>query len=103
MGNITYGTLPNFDKFTKDGSVTVGNTSTLVLPANPNRIYAMLTNDSDEAIYLAFGTAAVLNKTCRLNPNGGVQEYSPAMANLFTGPVYAICATGGKNLLTVEA
>ena len=34
----------------RDKSVDVGTTSTQVLPANPRRVYARITNDSDTVI-----------------------------------------------------
>lgn len=82
------------------GSVTVGNVSTAVLAANRNRKSATFVNDSDEAIYLQLGAAAVLNEGIRLNASGGSYEINHT--NLFTGAVNSICTSGGKNLTVTE-
>jgi len=81
-------------------AVSIGNTSTLVLAANSGRRYAIFSNDSDEPIYLSLGAAAVLNTSLLLNDYGGLFEINSN--NLFTGEVYAICSSGGKNLCVIE-
>jgi hypothetical protein len=82
-----------------DTPVSVGSSTTAVLPANGNRVYALFVNDSDEVIYLRRGAAAVLNQGIRLNASGGSYEMSGKFGNLYTGAINAICASGGKNLL----
>jgi len=76
---------------------TIGTTSTQVLAANSNRIQAILTNDSDEVIYVAKGVAAQLNKGIRLNAQGG----SITITN-FKGAINAICTSGNKKLCVAE-
>jgi hypothetical protein len=84
------------------GSAAVGAVSTKVLSINTARKYMVFTNDSDEAIYLSLGAAAVMNKGICLNAAGG--SYEMQMSDLqFTGEIYAICASGGKNLTYIEA
>ena len=78
-------------------NVTVGATDTAVLSANNDRKAFILTNDSDEEIYLAYGVAAEMNKGIRLNAKGGVVR-----EELYKGAVNAICASGSKNLAIVE-
>jgi len=73
-------------------SVTVANTSTAVLSAR-SRISIMLTNDSDETIYVAKGSTAVINKGIRLNASGGA-----VVIDDWNGAISAICASGSKNL-----
>lgn len=90
----------NFSKSTTSNSVTVANTSTLVLAANPNRKYVALVNDSNEVIYISLGVAAVLNKGIRLNAEGG--SYEIDSENLYTGSIYAICSSGSKVLTVTE-
>lgn len=80
--------------------VTVGATSTAVVSANTDRIGLILTNDSDEVIYLAFGAAAVLNQGARLNAGGGSCTLDRNLG--YTGAVTAICTSGSKNLCVVE-
>ena len=82
-----------------DGSVTVGATSTLVLAANPKRVDLELVNDSDTAIYLARGNAAVMNKGIPLTAKGS--SYGMNSLNLFLGAIYAI-GTGEQNLCYSE-
>ena len=87
-----------------NSNVSVGNTSTEVIAGSSGRQMLMLSNDSDETIYLAVGAAAVLNKGIRLNANGGSVTFE---ANSLIGPVLtktinAICTTGTKNLCIFE-
>ena len=83
-------------------AVTVGNTTTAAIAANTARKYLLLVNDSDEAIYVKLGAAAVLNQGIRLNASGGSLELSVANGNLYAGAVNAICASGSKTLLVTE-
>ena len=80
-------------------SVAVGTASTQVLAGNSKRKYALLVNDSNEAMYLGIGQAAVTNKGIPL-AIGAAYEISGV--NLITTPVYAMCASGAKNLCVVE-
>ena len=83
-----------------DKTVLVGTGSTGVLDRNPNRKFATFVNDSDQTIYVFLGSPAVLNTGIRLNAFGG--NYEINATNLFTGPVTAICLSGGKNLVVME-
>lgn len=80
---------------------TVGATTTAVLVANGARKYAVIINDSNEAIYIGLGVDAEMNKGIRLNANGGTLNLSGDRP--FRGAVNAICASGGKNLCILEA
>lgn len=82
--------------------VSVTTTTTQLLAANTNRLYVCLVNDSDEAIYIKFGVAAVLNEGIRLNANGGTYEMSKELGNLYTGSINAISVSGSKNMLVTE-
>ena len=77
-------------------AVSVAATSTTVLAANGSREYALIQNDSDEAIYISIGTAAILNSGIRLNPNGGSYEMSRALGNLKVEAIYGISTSGSK-------
>jgi hypothetical protein len=82
---------------------TVTSADTTPLAANAARRYVLLVNDSDEAIYLAFGVAAVAHRGIRLGPAGGAYEMSAAYGNLYVGAIHAIHAgTGAKILLVTE-
>ena len=82
--------------------VTVGATTTAALAANTSRIYALLINDADEAIYIKLGASAALNAGIRINANGGNYEMSEQLGNLYQGAINAICASGSKKLLVTE-
>lgn len=83
--------------------LAVTTSSQTALAANADRKYAMLINDSDTAIYLKIGTAAVANEGIRINPNGGAYEMSSTIGNLYTGVINAIHGgTGDKTLLITE-
>lgn len=81
-------------------SATVGVTSTKILNAKSGRRFAIICNDSNEDIYLSLGASAVLNKGGVLSP-GGVLNIDGTCP--FKGEIYAICASGGKNICTLEA
>lgn len=84
-----------------NGKTAVGATDTVVLAADANRKWAVLTNDSDEAIYLGMGEAAVMNEGIRLDPVAATEpagQYIINAGNRFTGAINAICASGAKNL-----
>lgn len=82
------------------GAVTIAATSTLVLPLNVKRRGVWFCNDSDEAIYVSFGSPATMNKGIRLNASGGSLELN--MTNMFYGHIYAICSSGSKVLTVLE-
>ena len=81
-------------------NVTVGATSTSVIAANQDRTYLILTNDSNEVIYLGLDNAAESNKGIRLAASGGSVTF--AGETLFKGAVNAICASGSKVLSIQE-
>ena len=78
-------------------SVTIGAVSTAVLASRDDRIAAILVNDSDENIYVKYGSGATLNSGIRLNASGG-----SVVEDKYTGIITAICASGGKNLTVTE-
>lgn len=80
--------------------VTIGATSTTVLAANTNRNFVDIVNDSDETIYVALASAAVMNEGIPLIAHGGSFEINAT--NMFTGAIYAICSSGSKNLAVTE-
>lgn len=90
---MAVGTLPN--KLTNTFA-TVGATSSLVLAADEDRIYACFVNDSDSPIYLSLGEAAVVGNGIALTTKGSGYEILPE--NLYRGNVYAISTGAGKNL-----
>ena len=84
-------------------AVNVTTTTGAVLASNANRLYALLVNDSDTAIYIKLGAAAVANQGIRLNALGGNYEMSAMLGNLYTGAINGIHAgSGNKVLLMTE-
>ena len=84
-------------------AVNVTTTTGAVLAANASRLYALLVNDSDVAIYIKLGAAAVANQGIRLNADGGWYEMSAMLGNLYTGAINGIHAgTGNKVLMMTE-
>ena len=82
--------------------VAVATTSTLVsTPRDRKKI--VLTNDSDEDIYLARADSAVMNAGLRLNADGGsIVDEPDNTGYMYAGPWYAICSSGAKNLCVSE-
>lgn len=82
------------------GQTAVGVGTTTVFNATSARIHAAFVNDSDTAIYLALGQAAVVGQGIRLNANGGSFEIT--QQNPWTGAVNAISTAAAKNLAWIE-
>lgn len=71
-----------------------------ILPANPQRRYALLANPSDTNAHIALGVQAVVNECIPINKSGGSYEINAT--NLFTGPIYAVSEGVTKRLTIVE-
>lgn len=97
---ISASTTPGEVSSITNFNVSVGSSSTQVLAANSSRKLLILINDSDEDIYLALGSTATLNSGIRLNKKGGSLTLDDPK---YTGVVNAICTTGSKNLVGIEA
>ena len=82
---------------TTNTSITVGSVSTLVLSANTSRLYAVVSNDSTETMYVSLSDTAIMNTGHRLNAHGGAWVIYG-----YTGQISAICSSGGKNICGVE-
>ena len=92
-------TIFNPDTDSDNDKVSVLATSTSVKGVNRNRKFLILTNDSDETIYVALGSTAVMNKGIRLS-SAGVGKIT--IGEEYTGAVSAICTSGSKNLCICE-
>jgi len=79
-------------------AVSVGSSSTTVLASNANRKQAILVNDSDEEMYLKYGSGATVNSGLRLNSYGGT-----LVETVYTGIVTGITASGSKVISVLEA
>lgn len=71
-----------------------------VLEENPQRLYALLVNDSAIVIYLGMGAPAVIGRGIRLNANGGSYEIN--LMNPWHGRIAAIAASATPDLAIVE-
>jgi hypothetical protein len=81
--------------------VDVTSAGQTALAANPNRICAVLVNDSDTDIYIKLGAGPAVGTGIKLNAYGG--SFAITAANLYTGIVTAICASAtAKGLLITE-
>ena len=82
---------------------TIANISTEILAKNADRKVVILCNDSNEAVYIGLGEAAVMNSGIALTPNTIDGQRIILSGELrFTGIIYAICASGSKNLAITE-
>lgn len=99
----------NIERVTLTASSTNNRLPLIVMTTNTNRIYGLIQNDSDTAMYVYFGgfesgiaasTTVTPNKGIRLNANGGQYEIKPE--NLYTGPVFVTSSAAGKTVLTTE-
>lgn len=79
--------------------VTVGNISTLLLSANPLRVFATLSNNSSQTIYFQYSTNAAWQAGYRLSP-GGIWVINTI--ELFLGQVNAITQTGTVDIDVIE-
>lgn len=82
--------------------VTVANTSTTILAANPLRTHAIIkaSSDNTEPLFLAFGPAAVVDYGPALDPG---ESFQIKPDNMHTGIIVGICASGGMTAEPFEA
>lgn len=86
-------------------NVTVANASTEILAAKPERTWAIITNISDETVFLGLGEAAVANKGIALPPvplTGPAAQFVIGPDTPWKGAVNGICASGSKLVSVVE-
>jgi hypothetical protein len=97
-------TLPTDSKeisFAQPYSWTVGSTSQVILPANPNRQQVTLVNRSlTQEIFINYGGMAELNRGITLMRGGGSYEIN--FSNLYRGAISAISASNAA-LTGIEA
>jgi len=78
----------------------VTDASTIIVPANEQRVDLKIVNDSDSIVYLARGNTAVVGSGIRLNANGGTLNMDTA--DLFLGAIHAICELGEDATVTIS-
>ncbi|MDX2254678.1 MAG: hypothetical protein NW214_04100 [Pseudanabaenaceae cyanobacterium bins.39] len=97
-------TLPTDSKeisFAQPYQWSVGSTSQVILPVNPNRQQVTLVNRSlTEEIFINYGGMAELNRGITLMRGGGSYEIN--FSNLYRGAISAISAASA-NLTGIEA
>lgn len=82
---------------TTSTGVVVGTGSTTIIASNAARKAVVIVNDSDEVVYLKYGSSATANSGIRLNASGGtVRE------EMYTGIITGICASGSKTVTVTE-
>ena len=91
--------------YSAPATVNVATTSTAILAANTSRKVATVVNDSDTAVYIAVGNAAVASSGIRLNGGGGsVQFGGQGGLPPTTQAIYGIhTGTGNKAVAVQEA
>jgi hypothetical protein len=87
-------------------ALTCSTASQQALASRAARMYALLVNDSDTAIYAALsatstGVAAAATGI-RINANGGSYEMGSGISNLYCGWIFAMSTTANKSLLITE-
>jgi len=80
-------------------AVTVGTSSTVILPVNALRVYARITNISDETIYMKFGETAVLSEGVPLAAGDMFELDQTRMINT---AINGICTSGDKDVAVVS-
>ena len=79
--------------------VLVTNSSTELLAANSNRVYASISNNSNQTIYFQYGNAALWQEGYVLRPNA---TWIISTTELFLGQINAITNTGSVNIDVIE-
>jgi hypothetical protein len=82
------------------GSVSVGNTATLIVDANPQRLSLIITN-SGATIYIG-QDASVTASGCPFIVDGGNLTEDSGGTKMYCGPIYGITASGTSTALFWE-
>lgn len=80
-------------------TVVVGSTSTILLNANSNRVYAEIINNGSAPIWIQLGIAAQLGVGVKIMPNG-MRNFKES--ELYLGQINAVTATGTVNTEVIE-
>lgn len=83
--------------------VDVLTTTTLVVAANPDRVYLLLQNNDAEPVYIKIGGAdAVLGEGILMLATGGSYEISASKGNLTTAEINGISNLATSKVLVTE-
>lgn len=80
--------------------VSVGNTSAVLLPANPARRYAHIFNNTANPIYIQYSSSAALNQGIKLNPGN---YFVLSGGDLWLGSINAIALISNQLIDVLEA
>ena len=94
-------TAPDMDG-QSPASVNVTPLDTVIVPANPNRVALVMTNDSDTNIYIGVGASSAPSGAPRINAGGGIYTLSRYGAVFSTGAVHASHGGAGAKVLTYQ-
>jgi len=99
-------TLPRPSTASAPNTVNVTASSTAILAANSDRVYALIVNYSDTLVWLALGNDAVASKGIPLAPRvdadnpGG--QFEIDATNMFTGAINGIHGGTGNKAVVVQ-
>jgi hypothetical protein len=79
--------------------VAVTGASTQLLAANTNRLYARISNNSSQTIYLQYGVSAIYQQGLRMSPGA---SFAITTIELFQGIINAITSSGSVNIDVIE-
>lgn len=85
------------------GSIAVLNVSQQVFAANPGRRYLLIQNQSDTAMFVNFGTAAVTTQPSIRIDAGAALEFGAHTGFVPTGTVNIICSAATKVFVAKQA
>lgn len=98
--DFNYGNNQRSYSHVNESSIDILASSTTVIEENINRKYLILQNVSNADIWISFSEAN-LGKTLLITPGGSYEVYNGS-SSLWTGSVYAYCASGPKKMNYLE-
>jgi hypothetical protein len=92
-GTFTPKSPPGFSNFSQStpAVITVDDTSTQLLAANPSRLFVWIINNSTSRIYIQYGIAAVYGRGYPIQPNS---RYVITLSELYLGSINAVTDIG---------
>ena len=87
---------------TVSGTDTVGVASSRIFTQNPDRLLAIIVNDSVNKIYLSLGANAVAGQGILLTSGGGSFSFGRGTDFPWLGEIHAISDGAGSNVTIVE-
>jgi len=97
---MTFLTNNNIFNNTTIGSVSVGNTSTEIVPANIARKHCSLTNKDSKDVWINYGAPAVFGQGELIGKHGGSRQLTST--DLTTLAINGITDSGTNNIAFLE-